>query len=336
MDITKQSRVLVIALILAAGQALAQPQGPGIEWYRPLHMDVIYTATDLVRTNSGDLYLSGYYATGDFCDIFLTKLNSRGDSLWTQHYGWPDRDDVASRMCLAPNGDLLLAGGVYPNGSTNEVPTLFRVSPSGDLLWQRSYERFQVCLIRDVISVRSGGFAMCGHAFPYPMLMRVNENGDTLWWQVYDSLLVWMPNLPSLCQTSDDGFLLVGGGAPDSTGIWIMKVDSTGRRQFERYYPFESYCVVTSVVEMLGGGFMLSCYYEVSDPLTSGWCLVRTNAQGDTVWTRRSLPMRWVMPGAMCLMEDGGVVIAGDIYLDGQEMTYLDRWDSAGTAFGAH
>jgi Secretion system C-terminal sorting domain len=93
----------------------------------------------------------------------------------------------------------------------------------------------------------------------------------------------------SIQQTRDGGFIIAGStysfGA-GSTDIYLIKTDSLGNTQWTRTYGGPGDEVASSVRQTRGGGYILA-------GLTSSYgaggfdiYLVRTNSQGDTLWTK--------------------------------------------------
>jgi hypothetical protein len=90
-------------------------------------------------------------------------------------------------------------------------------------------------------------------------------------------------------QTSDGGFIIAGGtysfGA-GSTDMYLIKTDSLGNTQWTRTYGGPGDELANSVRQTRGGGYILA-------GLTSSYgaggydiYLIRTNSQGDTLWTK--------------------------------------------------
>jgi len=323
------------------GTTLAQPPGPPSQWERVLRLNGYYGGSDLERLPSGSLYLSGFLWTGGDSDFFLTKLNSQGDSLWTRTFGDPDHDDAMGTACAAPNGDLLVAGYTVPTPDPFiALPAVVRVDTQGSVVWMRTYERFQSCYFYRIIPVHEGGYILCGQADePYwygGAVLRMAENGDTLWWRYYDYPTYHSLGIDAILETMDGGFVFGGGDVQFpmiGRGQWLIKVNASGETEFERWYPYGTGGVVADIAALSDGGFLLLGNFIAPDSIDAmqGIRLIRTNDQGDTLWTRLAVSHELrASPGRMVLLEDGDFAFSGSVRIGSQALTLLDRWDENG------
>jgi hypothetical protein len=67
----------------------------------------------------------------------LLRLKADGELLWEKTLGGPGRDE-ARALSIATNGDIFLAGAIMSDEGKSEF-YLARVSPEGDVLWERAY-----------------------------------------------------------------------------------------------------------------------------------------------------------------------------------------------------
>lgn len=111
----------------------------------------------------GDIVITGYFldtfgaggskaltASGG-ADIFLIRLNSAGEAVWSRRFGGSFADK-GNALAITPDGDILLAGNfqnelAYENGGeTHEIKSagerdafVFRIDSLGNVLWAESF-----------------------------------------------------------------------------------------------------------------------------------------------------------------------------------------------------
>ena len=126
---------------LATGQT---PNDPGFDlwlvrvspsgdlrWQKQIDVDVYDDGTAIVATASGGAYVVGStsHLGGPTRDAVVLSIGDDGTIRWARRIG-DDSDDVAQSVALTSAGDLLVGG-------SSQQAWLARMTPGGDVLWQR-------------------------------------------------------------------------------------------------------------------------------------------------------------------------------------------------------
>jgi len=115
----------------------------------------------------------------------------------------------------------------------------------------------------------------------------INAQSNTLWTRTYGGS--GFDNGFSVQQTSDDGFVVVGGTESFGAGlsaVWLIRTDAQGDTLWTRTYGGSSVDGGVPVQQTSDGGFVVAGFtYSYGAGMTDVW-LIRTDAQGDTLWTR--------------------------------------------------
>ncbi len=137
----------------------------GLQWQR------FYGGSDddsgfSVRQNfAGDYYIGGTtnsFGTGIGSNMYLIKLNTFGDSLWTRTYGGNFEE---SAIGLWPTND----GGCILTGSSNSFSTgdfdgyIVKTDANGDILWTRTYGGTGMEVANSVQQTSDNGYAIAGY-----------------------------------------------------------------------------------------------------------------------------------------------------------------------------
>ena len=208
--------------------------------------------SDLVRDATGALYLVGRFAgTTDVgggpvasaggTDIFVTKLTSMGDHLWSKTFGGP-ADDDAMAATLDPGGALIVTGkfaGTAQFGSGLTLTSLGRqdtfvakLDAGGRSLWTRGFGGmdsatdsreggYAVAVDRDGAiyvagasagSTRIGDVMLPNRGGDDALVIRLSPTGDAVWARAYGSQN--SVDIATALAFGPDGMILVSGYAP--------------------------------------------------------------------------------------------------------------------------
>jgi hypothetical protein len=139
----------------------------------------------------------------------------------------------------------------------------------------------------------------------------------------------------SVQQTNDSGYIFTGStesfGA-DSVDVYLVKTNNIGNMQWFRIFGGSDYDEALSVKQTNDSGYILTgvtCSFGV------GPCdmyLVKTDNQGDTVWTRTYGRSYTDGARSVCQTTDGGYILAGSStpFLGALIEIYLVKTDSNG------
>lgn len=139
-------------------------------------------------------------------------------------------------------------------------------------------------------------------------LVKTDSCGDSLWTKSYGGNFYTSGS--SVKQTDDLGFIIAGfqkEGDSDNGKIILLKVNPDGKMEWKKIYDNEFFSSSYRVIITSNGGFLILgfCDYNIYDAY-----LIRTNSEGDTVWTQ-------IIDGFIGrdLIEtsDGEYIIAGSI-----------------------
>lgn len=128
-------------------------------------------------------------------------------------------------------------------------------------------------------------------------------------------------------ETADGGFVVFGSISSPAGGgdMWLLKTDVKGDTQWTRTYGGQApeYCY--SGQETKDGGYILAGSTESFGEGNTDIWLVKTNAVGDTQWTKTYGGTLYDEANSVCQTNDGGYIITG--YRDGPSEYYPgDMW----------
>ncbi len=175
-----------------------------------------------------------------------------------------------------------------------------------------------------------GGYIVAGFTSSFGnsdqvYLIKTDSLGDTLWTKTYGDVdQDWGY---SVQQTSDSGYIIAGTTLPPGSNhyyhVYLIKTDASGDTLWSRAFGNQnSYSEFAySVRQTSDGGYVVAgVIYGVAKHVL----LIKTNASGDTVWSRVHFP-GGQMANSVQQTKDGGYIVAGTMGIDNAFMTKSDQ-----------
>jgi hypothetical protein len=240
----------------------------------------------------------GFVATGftrplakDSVDVFVVKVDNLGQLQWSKIYGG-DETDRAYAICAAANGECFIAGYTQSWGQNGDC-YLLKINANGDTIWTKFYGRQMYDRANSVVETFAGKFVTAGFT-------EYGENGN---YDVYltkmdgNSQINWSKSLGefsseeghALIQDADGGFVIVGSqtvGTSSNKELMIMKTDSSGTVDWITTYGGDKNDLARSIKQLDDKGFIITGYTQSFGVNSYNVYLIRTDENGDTLWTR--------------------------------------------------
>lgn len=204
-------------------------------------------------------------------------------------------------------------GGYMLIGMTGTVPDpwdtsiyIMKTNSIGDTLWTKRYGGFSPDYPYSITETYDGNFFVVGFTASFgagsydTWLLKINPNGDTLWTKTFGGPLDDQGK--EIIKTSDGNYVIVGRSqlSGNNYDSYLMKINSNGNVLWTKYYGGSAYETGRSVKQTNDGGYIL-IGYTMSYGVNGDIYLIKTNAAGDTTWTKTY--------GGI-LMDDGNSVVA--------------------------
>ncbi len=183
-----------------------------------------------------------------------------------------------------------------------------------------------------------GGYIIAGYSFSFRdslygdvYLIKTNASGDTAWTKTYGGTNVdvgW-----SVQQTSDGGYIVAGQTASFGAGytdVYLIKTNASGDTTWTRTYGATYNDLGYSVQQTSDGGYVISGATD-SYGVGGDVYLVKTNAAGDTLWTRTCGGTGEERGYSVQQTTDGGYIVAGNTYIAGRNHdVYIVKTNASG------
>jgi hypothetical protein len=246
----------------------------------------------VVQTADGGYYVVGYtFSTGSGgADVFVIATDQRGEERWTQTFGGA-QDDYGYGVAMTAHGDCLAAGYLMMLGHADVA--LHGNTADGGQLWIQVIGGSSDDMAYSIARNSDAGFIVAGATYsfgagpPNVYVLRTDSLGDTLWTRTYGG--AGEDYAFSARQTADSGFIICGTtysyGAGQSD-IYMVKTNAAGDTQWTRTYGGSQPEHGHSVLQTTDSGYVI-CGTTLSFGTGAAdiW-MIRTDANGDTLWTR--------------------------------------------------
>jgi hypothetical protein len=158
----------------------------------------------VVHPDSGYAVLSSYQKLPNSSNLWLLRLNSKGDTMWTRQYGDSARNELPVNLFIIPDGYLLF--GTIQGSSTDGNIWLVKCDSKGSKVWEALYKNrkinsSQIC--------KDSSIVMTGQSEKKLFIMKVARNGDTLFFKTFgDTTVNTFGN--AIIETNDSGYAVTG------------------------------------------------------------------------------------------------------------------------------
>ncbi len=328
----------VLCLFIVTG-VVAQDPGD-IIWSNSYGgLDTEYGYSIDLTTDEG--YIMGGYSnsfgTGDN-DIYLVKTDADGDILWTRIYGGIDADKCKSvQQCS--DGGYIIAGETNSFGAGNYDVYLIKIDANGDTLWTRTFGGTGIDRAESVKEATDGGYIITGSTSSFGAggkdvyLIKTDANGETLWTKTFGAIDDEEGHSVQL--TTDGGYIIAGFTESFGAGgrdVYLIKTDANGDTLWTSTHGGTNDDRGYSVQQCNDGSFVIAGDTKSFGAGNSDFYLVKTDANGETLWSRDYGGSAIDIGFSLQQTTDEGYIIAGSTqsFNVGYFDIYLVRTDATG------
>ncbi len=217
---------------------------------------------------------------------------------------------------------------------------LFTVSSKCQTVFQRSLGTDSISVAWGIDITSDGGYVVTGLTWVSfsqehdVILVKFNAEGDTLWSKTYGGLNYDQGLFVQ--QTFDDGYIITGftrsPGVVGWTDVYLIKTDSNGDTLWTRTYGGLLQEIGWAVKQTADSGYVIVGTTENFGAGGLDVYLIRTDANGDTLWTKTYGGAGNENDPSVDITTDGGFIIAGvtGSFGAGWGDVYLIRTDNNG------
>lgn len=246
--------------------------------------------------------------------------------------------DAFRQAIEVPTGGYI-AVGYTSNFTPNDTDAyIVRLNTAGDTLWTRTINgtASRKDLLYKVINTSDGGFAFCGYSTSFgngsedAYIVKTDGNGNILWQKTWGGNA--RERAQEILETSDGGLAICGYTTSPPAQYFdgfIVRMNATGDTLWSRRYGTSQFEDFNSFKQIPGGGF-IACGQATNGANALDIYLVKTTANGDTVWTKRFGTTGTDNADYIIALNNGYVLAGGTDGISGGMDGYFIKTDSNG------
>lgn len=266
--------------------------------------------------------------------IFLLALvpDTYSQLTFQKTYGGPDNDYGLS-VQQTSDGGYMLFGQTHSFGNGEQDMYLVKTDVFGTEQWSRTYGGSGWEFGISAQQTTDGGYILCGSYSGLGQdsmaLIKTDASGNEVWNKRYSGT-VDRDVGQFVQQTADGGFIAVGFTGPGfSEDIYGVKTDASGNVQWTKVHPSVGREFAVGVRQTSDGGYAM--VGETSNRGAGGqdMLLIKTNATGDTTWTKTYGTSNHEIGRSLYITSDNGFILLGYENFQGGNL-FLVKTDSTG------
>ena len=279
-------------------------------------------------TSDGGYMIAGY---GDYDrngirskDGRIIKIDAGGKLIWERYYGGTGENKLLT-IIKASDSNFVAAGYTASRGNGGKDAWGTKISPGGDIIWDRTFGGAGDEVANSIIQDSSGGFVFTGTTSTSKSegdvyAVELDASGNLVWQKQFGGP---GDDAGNAIVEAEPGTYVIAGysrsfGAGDKDS-WIFKVDDRGTvvkwgepaLEWSFTYGIADNDSISSIIKDGSDGYILAGY---STSLTNGlrdFRILKIDSHGAIVWDKTYEDYNDETINSICEAHDGGYMAAG-------------------------
>jgi hypothetical protein len=231
----------------------------------------------------------------------------------------------------------IVCGPTSSYGMGNTDMYLLKIDSTGKYQWQNTFGGINIENSFSVKQTRDSGFVICGFTNSsgnggYDACLVKTDPAGNLQWQKTFGGTDWDFGYWAE-QAKDGGYILAGEtfSYGNNSQAYLVKTNSAGDTLWTRTFGGTNEEAVYEVHQTLDSGYILAGYTKSYGAGNADFYLIKTDSNGDTLWTRTFGSPSEDLCNSVALCADGGFLLGGHSFLQGGKKFRFLKTDSDGT-----
>jgi hypothetical protein len=250
-----------------------------------------------------NIYITGHQIkssenSNDISDLFLMKISSSGELLWTKIYnsGFNDKMDF-NGIIVRPSGEVIIAAMQYNTLNPNYNDLLFvKYSADGSLVWEKNVDGGNYEFLRSVTMDANENIYAAFQIYNYNEVSpnsigaaKLNSSGELQWYKVFpwENTKFLFSNINDLAVNEQGEVFIIGHmNTPvnNDFDLLTVKYDGNGNLLWSQIFNSGSTDYCASIVPDKNGSVVVTS--NSFDPSISGYYsnVIKYNSIGELQW----------------------------------------------------
>ena len=237
------------------------------------------------------------------------------------------------------DGGYIITGYTNSFNAGNYAIYLIKTSANGDTLWTKTFGGVSNDYGYSVQQTIDGGYALTGMTGSFDVgggdiyLLKTDAGGNSLWTKTFGG--TGSDEGHAVHQTLDGGYIIIGStrsfGA-GSSDVYLIKTNGSGDTLWTKTYGGADNEYGNSVQQTADEGYIIMASTLSFGTGNSDFYLIKTDADGDTLWSKTFGGTANDFGISIQQTMDGGYILVGSTYSFGMGLSdvYLIKTDSTG------
>jgi len=263
-------------------------------------------------------------------DVWLMKIDSKGNEIWNKTFGDTDNDCGYSVQQTSDQGYIIT--GSTEDSLGNEDVLLIKTDSDGIEEWNKTFGGNNSDYGSSVQQTSDDGFIIVGRTYSFGAgeydiwLIKTDSSGNEIWKNTFGDT-AWDCGY-SVQQTFDGGYIITGFTSPPETwqypDLWLIKTDSEGIEEWNKTYGNANYDAGFSVQQTTDEGYIITGSTDLNSTGFGDVWLIKTDSYGNLVWDKTFGGADYDGGYSVQQTFDGGYVITG--YTNSYGAGSIDVW----------
>jgi hypothetical protein len=237
-----------------------------LQWTKTIGGENWDVGFSLIQTSDGGYAIAGFTSSfgagGD--DIYVVKLDAKGNLQWTKTIGGPD-DEIGYSLIQTSDGGFAIAGYTQSFGAREWDVYVAKLDANGNLQWTKTIGGKKEDMGTSLIQTSDGGFAIAGYTQSFGAgeadvyVVKLDANGNLQWTKTIGGKNWDKGNF--LIQTSDGGYAIAGFTSSFGAGrddVYVVKLDANGNLQWTKTIGAPESEEGNSLIQTSDGGYAIT------------------------------------------------------------------------------
>src|SRR3989338_7169267 len=271
-------------------------------------------AYSIQQTSDGGYIVAGMGDTFDFDkDLWVLKLNSDGTVAWQKAYRG---DDIsASFIQQTSDGGYIVLGVIFNDATRKKYFLVLKLNSDGTVAWQqKAYGETGYEYANSIQQTSDGGYIMAGIGIDFDridsdfLVLKLNSDGRIAWQKTYGG--TGGDHANSIQQTSDGGYIVVGGSNGGNKDVLVLKLNSDRTVAWQKTYGGTGEMYAYSIQQTSDKEYIVAGSFAIGFNMDL-WVL-KLNSDGTVVWQKTYGGTGYDYTNSIQQTSDGGYIVAGD------------------------
>jgi hypothetical protein len=266
-------------------------------------------------------------------DVWVLKLDGRGNVWWQKTYGGPYWDE-AQAIVPTWDGGYVVAGNTFGAGSMDVW--VLKLDGQGNVQWQKTYGGPNWDEAWAIVPTFDWGYVVAGKTAGRVWVLKLDGQGNVQWQKA--SSLGWYGEARAIAPTFDGGYIVAGRVLIPRLyyyDAWVLKLDRQGNVQWQKAYGGPRDDWASAIVPTSDGGYVMAGstasfarFYDYD-----AWVL-KLDRQGNVQWQKTYGGTSTDVANAIVPTFDGGYVVAGWSFGAGGSDVWVLKLEADGSIRG--